>query len=603
MHYVVLDVQIDSSAVKPVLLRLGYQVVDPVSLEARNEPYVVDVDGESIKEFIAKLDEDLKSHATVANHQESQDGSQNGSDVEKEFVFCTLNPSWSVKVGLVSSANDLGVELPEYLRYPVFFDIWKEYSIWKKNHSDSSESPQTQANGESIDSFAGKIEELVRTLDVSTEYDELKQKNDDPTFEVRLATLVLTALHKKCVTPVDDTTVLTVPYDLGMDYKNFIEEQSKILYISNIPSELNQTDLEGWFQQKGVASVGFWTLKNISDDATLASQRNHGKMLSIPDSMFGFAIFQSHNDAEYALNLHGTVMKIVAPKGNKHIEQLLDIQPSSMRLLEKVQDNLILLPQNKNKPRPGDWNCPSCGFSNFQRRTACFRCAFPVPNGVSGNAGKLPMTSVTNNMVSGYTNYNTRNLNNKSNWNNLGQDGYQYNQQQQLRQLQQMQQTYQMYAANRASNNGGKSPIQSSYRSSYNGGQSGNSSYNMPLHNYNRFNQGTAAHLPYNLTHSTSSNGYISEGNNHGHGGMSTNSGMIGGSNVPFRAGDWKCPGCFYHNFAKNIVCLRCGGPKTKTTTRDKNNQDGDTLQQEQLNQTINALAQLDRKEVSVSEN
>lgn len=78
MHYVVLDVQIDSSAVKPVLLRLGYQVIDPVSLEARNEPYVVDVDGESIKEFIAKLDEDLKSHATVANHQESQDGSQSG---------------------------------------------------------------------------------------------------------------------------------------------------------------------------------------------------------------------------------------------------------------------------------------------------------------------------------------------------------------------------------------------------------------------------------------------------------------------------------------------------------------------------------------------
>jgi hypothetical protein len=25
--------------------------------------------------------------------------------------------------------------------------------------------------------------------------------------------------------------------------------------------------------------------------------------------------------------------------------------------------------------RPGDWNCPSCGFSNFQRRTECMRCS------------------------------------------------------------------------------------------------------------------------------------------------------------------------------------------------------------------------------------
>jgi hypothetical protein len=25
--------------------------------------------------------------------------------------------------------------------------------------------------------------------------------------------------------------------------------------------------------------------------------------------------------------------------------------------------------------RSGDWHCPSCGFSNFQRRTECFRCS------------------------------------------------------------------------------------------------------------------------------------------------------------------------------------------------------------------------------------
>jgi len=54
----------------------------------------------------------------------------------------------------------------------------------------------------------------------------------------------------------------------------------------------------------------------------------------------------------------------------------------------------------------------------------------------------------------------------------------------------------------------------------------------------------------------------------HGHHGM----GHMGGGGdrrglgnvVPFRAGDWKCgsDGCGYHNFAKNVSCLRCGASR-----------------------------------------
>jgi len=35
---------------------------------------------------------------------------------------------------------------------------------------------------------------------------------------------------------------------------------------------------------------------------------------------------------------------------------------------------------------------------------------------------------------------------------------------------------------------------------------------------------------------------------------------------VPFRAGDWKCgaEGCGYHNFAKNVSCLRCGASRVQ---------------------------------------
>ena len=36
--------------------------------------------------------------------------------------------------------------------------------------------------------------------------------------------------------------------------------------------------------------------------------------------------------------------------------------------------------------RPGDWECPSCRFSNFQSRTQCFRCAFvPRVGGLASN--------------------------------------------------------------------------------------------------------------------------------------------------------------------------------------------------------------------------
>jgi hypothetical protein len=51
------------------------------------------------------------------------------------------------------------------------------------------------------------------------------------------------------------------------------------------------------------------------------------------------------------------------------------------------------------------------------------------------------------------------------------------------------------------------------------------------------------------------------------HGGMGGHGGGRmggGGGVVPFRAGDWKCgsEGCGYHNFAKNVSCLRCGASR-----------------------------------------
>lgn len=140
-------------------------------------------------------------------------------------------------------------------------------------------------------------------------------------------------------------------------------------------------------------------------------------------------------------------------------EKAIEISPSSGRVLDRAQDLLMPFPPSKNRPRPGDWTCPSCGFSNFQRRTACFRCSFSAM---------------------------------------------------------------------------GHGPEQMSY--GYGG--YGPSMMGGPQHHY----------------------GGHGHGGHHGGGG-----GRHGGSIIPFRPGDWKCgaEGCAYHNFAKNVSCLRCGASRS----------------------------------------
>lgn len=140
-------------------------------------------------------------------------------------------------------------------------------------------------------------------------------------------------------------------------------------------------------------------------------------------------------------------------------EKAIEVSPSSSRVLDRAAEILTPFPPSKNRPRPGDWTCPSCGFSNFQRRTACFRCSFPA---VSAAPSGDPM----------------------------GYSGYGY----------------------------GGPPM-------------------MPQHH----------HIGHHAGH-----------------GMGHGRGMGGGGMVPFRAGDWKCgsEGCGYHNFAKNVSCLRCGASR-----------------------------------------
>jgi len=150
-------------------------------------------------------------------------------------------------------------------------------------------------------------------------------------------------------------------------------------------------------------------------------------------------------------------------------DRAIEVSPSSARVLERAAEILTPFPvaspvtfvanmqPSKNRPRPGDWTCPSCGFSNFQRRTACFRCTYPSANAQGGQMDPV---------------------------------SYPY-----------------------------APPMQNATMPSY---------MSQPPATQSR-------------------------------------SGTMSGT-VPFRAGDWKCgsEGCGYHNFAKNVNCLRCGASRAQ---------------------------------------
>ncbi|GKT84682.1 LOW QUALITY PROTEIN: RNA-binding protein [Colletotrichum tofieldiae] len=240
---------------------------------------------------------------------------------------------------------------------------------------------------------------------------------------------VLRGLIRKSQPSHEHPDVLTRPMDARADVRAFLSERSKVLHMSGLPHDTTQSELESWFTQFGGRPIAFWTLRTPEQHKPTGS---------------GFAVFSSHEEAAESLCMNGRALN----------EKAIEVSPSSSRVLDRAAEILTPFPPSKNRPRPGDWTCPSCGFSNFQRRTACFRCSFPAVS--AGPTGDM-----------GY--------------------GYGY---------------------------------------------------------------GPPAMMPPPQHH-------------HGH--MGHGGGRMGGSGVvPFRAGDWKCGNevCGYHNFAKNVCCLRCGASR-----------------------------------------
>lgn len=407
-----------------------------------------------------------------------------------EFAFVTLD-SWDLRVQLPREARDKAVVLPAYLQHSRTFDLRTEYQRWQQHHP------------ESLPFGPSSLSNICAALEVEPVQSSAPIKHNLPFHLQALApasprrameeavTLarVLKGLIRKSQPPHDHPDVLSRPLDAGADVRAFLAERSKVLHMSGLPHDTTQSELESWYTQFGGRPIAFWTLRTPDQHKPTGS---------------GFAVFSSHEEVSQPFPLYDfncrlprfppdpsslplppsyrllfsmlhfsvTIVTLRNPlltncqaaeslcmNGRALNEKAIEVSPSSSRVLDRAAEILTPFPPSKNRPRPGDWTCPSCGFSNFQRRTACFRCSFPAAQAVpSGDS--------------------------------MGYSGFGY----------------------------------------------GPPQHVMPHH-----------HMGHHGGHGMGG---------HGRGG--------GGAMVPFRAGDWKCgsEGCGYHNFAKNVTCLRCGASR-----------------------------------------
>ncbi|KAF1998159.1 hypothetical protein P154DRAFT_536582 [Amniculicola lignicola CBS 123094] len=354
-----------------------------------------------------------------------------------EFAFVTLD-SWDLRVQLPREARDKAVVLPPYLQHSRTFDLRTEYQRWQAHHP------------ESLPFGSSSLANICAALEVEPVQSSAPIKHNLPFHLQSLApasprrameeavTLarVLRGLIRKSQPSSEHADILTKPMDARADVRAFLAERSKVLHMSGLPHDTTQSELESWFTQFGGRPISFFTLRTPDQHKPTGT---------------GFVLFSSHEEAAESLCMNGRALN----------EKAIEVSPSSARVLDRAHDILTPFPPSKNRPRPGDWNCPSCGFSNFQRRTACFRCSFPaVPQGPPGDP-----------MAYGYGAY------------------------------------------------GGGHPAM-------------------------------MGPPPHHMGHGHGNMGHAPRGNN--------------GGIVPFRAGDWKCGenGCGYHNFAKNVSCLRCGASR-----------------------------------------
>lgn len=454
----------------------------------------------------------------------------------KTFTFVSFT-SWDLRMRLSKEAREKSIPLAQYVRHPRYVDLKREYVRYREAagaefYSNSRIDQLTMSeviaqlgldDGERSAGSAG-VDESQVGAQIDAQADgaqgdgaqvENAQVSDGAQADgasagvaeknVRDMRRILAKLF-----PAGAATA-PIPHDLALDLAEFYREASRVLYITNLPLDVTQSELESWFSQFGCRPIAFWTVKAPLPEFTASASLSASNAVIMRASCSGFVIFGSHETASDALAMNGRVLN----------DRIIEVQPSSSKILDKAQEIITPFPSSKNRPRPGDWTCPSCGFSNFQRRTACFRCSFPATSAHAVQESLYGETGSGSGAGAAGANIGA-----------MGATG----------------------GAGDAVGAVGMAGVGGPEGSAEAGADvSDRAGSDIPFYRHNQHHHPHAGQRhtgrPYNARAGP------------GH------RANFGSSNVPFRAGDWKCmnENCAYHNFAKNVCCLKCGAPRMQS--------------------------------------
>lgn len=187
--------------------------------------------------------------------------------------------------------------------------------------------------------------------------------------------------------------------DRTITYENFIQNESRNVLVSGLPSPVKYSDIEEILQVSDLALDQVMIPKLVSD------------------SMFPgllLVTMNSHTEALRALNLHGLKFENFRIEVSASSGDYID---SSLRVLEshrsgsphdRSRSRSPGSPRHSGPPRQptarGDWICQNsrCRTHNFSFRTTCLGCHDPKPE----NAEEVPavVTRVMNNNGSSHQN-------------------------------------------------------------------------------------------------------------------------------------------------------------------------------------------------------
>lgn len=221
------------------------------------------------------------------------------------------------RVQIIREARDKNIVLPSYFQYPRYFDLKTEYNKWHKHHP---ELPYTTPL--TISTVCASLGIDTSLLSERSGFPQPKSLPMRASEDVVYLAKILCAIIEKSQPISSHQDIFHRPVDSKADITMFIEEASPVIFLSNLPHDITQGELESWFTQYGLQPIDLWTLRTADQFKSLGN---------------GFVVFNTHGEASESLNLNGRCLN----------DRVIEVSPSSHNVLDRASEILTHFPQSK----------------------------------------------------------------------------------------------------------------------------------------------------------------------------------------------------------------------------------------------------------------